>query len=253
MKAPTMVLVRNAGLGLSVLLLAAPLVYADRSQQPQRGGPAPRGEPAQRIDPAPRGLPAHALEERRPVAVERANHGTIRHVDTHVVQRPVEVNREASVRQNVYQRHDVDVDVHRRQYWHGFVYGSRHHSLREGFFPLLVNGLSYFFDGGIYFQQVGNDYQEVYPPIGAIIPALPDGAIELVAGNLVYYYACGAFYVQQNGGFCIAAPPMGVVVPELPPGAVQVSVNGGIAYQFSGIYYQPVFVNGVTQYMTFMP
>ena len=36
-------------------------------------------------------------------------------------------------------------------------------------------------------------------------------------------------------------------------GAVAVSLNGRVAYQFNGIYYQPVFVNGVTQYMTFMP
>ena len=74
-----------------------------------------------------------------------------------------------------------------------------------------------------------------------------------VAGNLTYYYAGGAYYVQQNNGFVIVAPPIGVIVPELPPGAVQVFVNGILAYQFNGIYYQPVFVNGVTQYMTFIP
>jgi hypothetical protein len=34
---------------------------------------------------------------------------------------------------------------------------------------------------------------------------------------------------------------------------VQVSVTGRIAYQFNGIYYQPVFVNGVTEYQTFAP
>jgi hypothetical protein len=34
---------------------------------------------------------------------------------------------------------------------------------------------------------------------------------------------------------------------------VEVNANGQIAYQFNGIYYQPVFVNGVTQYQTFMP
>jgi hypothetical protein len=43
------------------------------------------------------------------------------------------------------------------------------------------------------------------------------------------------------------------VVPELPPGAIQVSVKGSVAYQFNGIYYEPIFVNGVTQYETFMP
>ena len=69
----------------------------------------------------------------------------------------------------------------------------------------------------------------------------------------MYYYAGGAFYVQQGSAFVIAPTPIGVTVPELPPGAVQVSVNGGVAYQFNGIYYQPVFVNGVTQYQTFTP
>jgi len=116
-----------------------------------------------------------------------------------------------------------------------------------------VNGAPYYYDDGIYYQQAGDDYQEVYPPLGADVPELPDGAIEIDAGNLAYYYAGGAFYVQQDGGFVIAPTPMGVTVPELPPGAVQVSVNGGVAYQFNGIYYRPVFVNGVTQYMTFMP
>lgn len=100
---------------------------------------------------------------------------------------------------------------------------------------------------------------------------MPDGAIEIDAGNLIYYYAGGAFYVQQDDGFVIAPAPMGVAVPELPPGAVQVSLNqkgtnldelqtgglatggGSVAYQFNGIYYQPVFVNGVTQHMTFQP
>jgi hypothetical protein len=59
--------------------------------------------------------------------------------------------------------------------------------------------------------------------------------------------------VQQGDQFVVAPPPIGVVVPELPPGAVQVVVNGQAAYQFNGIYYMPVFVNGVTQYQTFLP
>jgi hypothetical protein len=118
---------------------------------------------------------------------------------------------------------------------------------------LYVGGAPYYYDDGIYFQMAGNDYQEVYPPVGADIQELPDGAIALQVGDITYYYAGGAFYVQQDGGFVIAAPPMGVAVPELPPGSVPVSVSTGVAYQFNGIYYRPVFVNGVTQFMTFMP
>ena len=94
---------------------------------------------------------------------------------------------------------------------------------------------------------------EVYPPVGADVPEPPDGAVEIDAGGQTYYYAGGAFYVQQDGGYVVAPTPLGVTVPAIPPGAVQVAINGGIAYQFNGIYYRPVFVDGVTQYTTFMP
>jgi hypothetical protein len=117
----------------------------------------------------------------------------------------------------------------------------------------MVGGSPYFYDDGIYYQQAADGYQEVYPPVGADVPELPDGAVAIEAGNITYYYAGGAFYVQTDNGYNVAPTPIGVTVPELPPGAVQVAVNGGIAYQFNGIYYRPVFVDGVTQYMTFMP
>jgi len=150
--------------------------------------------------------------------------------------------------------HDVDVDVHRRHFWNDFVFGRRLPALPGGFLSLQIGGAPYFYNGGIYYQPVDGGYQEVYPPVGASIPTLPDGFVEVQAGGQIYYYAGGAFYLQQGDGtYAIAPTPMGVVVPELPPGAVEVSVNGRVAYQFNGIYYQPVFVNGVTQYETFRP
>lgn len=112
-------------------------------------------------------------------------------------------------------------------------------------------GFPYYYDDGVYYQQMGGDYQAVYPPVGANITGLPDGAIAINGSNCVYYYAGGAFYMQQDGGYVIVPTPIGVTVPELPPGAVQISINGGVAYQFNGVDYQPVFVNGVTQYTTF--
>jgi hypothetical protein len=158
------------------------------------------------------------------------------------------------VHRNVYVNHDVHVDVHRPHFWNGFRFGLRLPSLPLGFLRLQIGGTPYFYNDGIYYQPYEGGYQEAYPPVGAAIPGLPDGAIEIQAGGQIYYYAGGAFYVQQpDGSFVIAPTPIGVVVPELPPGAVQVSVNGMIAYQFNGIYYEPVFVNGVTQYETFVP
>ena len=163
------------------------------------------------------------------------------------------MHRDVDVRQRGILHHDVEVDVNHSRFWHGFAFGARRHALRPGCERIFVGGNPYYYDDGIYYQQAGDDYQEVYPPVGAGITGLPDGAVEIVAGNQIYYYAAGAFYAPQGGGFLIVPPPIGVIVPELPPGAAQVAINGGVAYQFNGIYYQPVFANGVTQYMTFMP
>ena len=269
--------IRDIVLCLLALLAPLPLIHAQQPQQ--RSEPAPHDasahsqQPQQRSEPAPHDASAHGPADRSPDAravpppsragathgpadrsspvVDRANHGDIRHVDAHVVERPVAPPRDFDVHQHVIIHHDVDVDIHRQQFWHGFVYGARHHDLRAGYMQLFVGGSPYYYDNGIYYQQAGNDYQEVYPPIGAIVLELPDGAIEIVAGNIVYYYAGGAFYVRQPGGFAIAPPPMGALVQELPPGSSQVFINGGVAYQFNGIHYRPTFVNGVTLYMTF--
>jgi len=229
------------GIGLLALLASISLVQAQHPQDSRHGEAVGRGAVAV----APRREPA--------AVVDRAIHGTIRHVETHVRERPVAATREFHANQHVFVHRDAEVDIHHQHFWHDFVFGARIHALRAGCVPIFVGGVPYFYDDGIYYQQLGDEYQEVYPPAGAVIAQLPEGTIEIVAGDAVYYYAGGAFYVQQGGVFVLTAPPIGVVVPELPPGAAQVVLGAGVAYQFNGIYYQPVFVNGVTQYMTCAP
>jgi len=228
-------------IGLLALLASAPVSYAQR--QESRGAEGPR-----------EGAPPRAAVQRQPVVVDRTNHGSIRHVDTHVVQRPVEAPRGGiDQHQHIIAHHDVDADIGGQRFWHGFVFGARIHGLRPGYLQIYVNGAPYFYDDGIYYQQAGDDYQEVYPPTGADVQELPDGAVEIDVGNVAYYYAGGAFYALQDGGYVIVPTPIGVTVPEPPPGAVQIVVNGVVAYQFNGVYYQPQFVDGVTQYVTLSP
>jgi len=194
----------------------------------------------------------------QPHIVDRSVHGSVRHAENHVIRRPAQVYRapehRRDFRHDVFVHRDVDVDIHRPHYWNRFAYGRHSRVLPFGFLTLSVGGLPFYYYNGIYYQPSGGEYIEVYPPMGAAVPEPPDGSVQVVAGGQVYYYAGGAFYVQRpDGTFAVAPPPMGVLVPELPPGAVQVSVGGQIAFQFNGIYYRPVFVNGVTQYQTFIP
>jgi hypothetical protein len=244
---------RKIGVSLAAVLVAVPLLYAQQRQQ--QGG---RPEPAQRSEPAARPEPARAPVQRsQPTVVDRSNHGSVRHVDAHPaprpIQRPSEGPHNFNLHRDVYVHHDVDVDFRRPRHWHDFRYGARFTILPVGYVSIMVGGSPYYYDDGLYYQPAAGGYQEVYPPVGADVPELPDGAVAIEAGNITYYYAGGAFYVQTDNGYNVAPPPIGVTVPELPPGAIQVAVNGGIAYQFNGIYYRPVFVDGVTQYMTFMP
>ena len=257
------------GFGLLALFVALPLMSAERGE-PRGGGAEPRGG-----GPSPARAP---VAERGPaVTVDRVNHGSLRHVDTHVVSRPAVASpprggdyhpnqsgspprvvagsppRGGNFNHNVIVHHDVDVDFHHPRFWSNFAFGRRWNVLPVGCVAVLVNGAPYWYNDGIYYQQADSGYQEVYPPVGADVPQPPDGAVVIDAGNLNYYYAGGAFYVEQGDGYVIAPPPIGVTVPELPPGAVEVWVNGEEAYQFNGIYYRPLFVNGVTQYVTFVP
>ncbi len=242
---------RWIGVGVAGFVAILSSAYGQRQDQARGGGhgPAPAAQPA-------RGgvrAPAHVAVQPRPVVADRVSHGSIRHVDTHVAQRPVAERPTFEARREVIVHRDVDADVRRPRFWDGFARGQRLSVLPAGYVSLVVNGAPYYYDDGIYYQPQAGSYEEVYPPVGADVMEPPNGAIAIEAGNLTYYYAGGAFYVQQDNGFVIAPTPIGVIVPELPPGAVQVSVSGNAAYQFNGIYYQPVFVNGVTQYQTFTP
>jgi len=218
---------------------------------------------------AERGGPPHGAAAPRAPMVDRTSHGSVRHAETQVVQRPVEAPHEQFRREpvrpvephrdvvpprDVRVHRDVDVDMHRPHGWDDFAAGRRFGALPHGYLSFNIGAVPYYYSDGLYYQDINGGYQEVYPPVGAIIPQPPDGALQVFAGNQVYYYAGGAFYVwQPDGTYAIAPTPIGVLVPELPPGAVQVAANGTVAYQFNGVYYEPVFVNGVTQYETFMP
>jgi hypothetical protein len=242
-----------------LLLMALPLIAAERLGQ--RGDRGRGGAVGGGREPGGFGRGRTAgghFEANRPAMVDRFTHGSLRHAETHIVPRAPEIRRgperHGFERHDVFVHRDVDVDFHGPHLWHDFVLGRHLPHLPLGFITLNIGGAPYYYDDGIYYQPIQGGYQEVYPPVGAAIPQPPDGAIEVYAGNQVYYYAGGGFYVQQpDGNYAIAPTPLGVVVPELPPEAVQVSVNGRIAYQFNGIYYQPVFVNGVTEYQTFAP
>jgi len=128
--------------------------------------------------------------------------------------------------------------------------GVRVHDLPPSHREIDFDRHRYFLDDvGVYYDlEPDGQYLVIQPPLGVIVPALPDGATAVVFGPTTFYYLDGVFYVPQGGGFAVVNPPPGIVVPVLPSGASQVIVNGSVAFQFNGFIYQPSLQDGVTVY-----
>jgi hypothetical protein len=126
--------------------------------------------------------------------------------------------------------------------------------LPVGCVQVSFGGVGYYYNDGVYFRPTpAGPYAVVPPPVGVIVPQLPDGAEAVVVGQAPYYYAAGAFYVQEPTGFAVVPAPLGAVVHGLPPGATPVVIEGRVYYLGNLTYFMPMMAGGVTVYVTAHP
>lgn len=189
----------------------------------------------------------------------RAGWGSVR-ASNHVEHRPEPVRRGAEPvhreveRVQERRRLDIEPERHRAFFWWGFHPGMAIGVLPPGYVQISVGPAGFYYYDGVYYQPTTTGaYAVVAPPVGAIVPQLPDGAEPVVIGGSTYYYGGGAFYVQQPTGFAIVPAPLGVTVTALPPGANPVVINGRMFYLAGSTYFQPVMQGGVTVYVTAQP
>jgi hypothetical protein len=150
----------------------------------------------------------------------------------------------------------LDIEAERRHafYWAGFHPGLAVGVLPPGYVQVSVGAAGYYYYDGVYFQPTpAGSYVIVAPPVGVIVPQLPDGAEAIAVGPTTYYYAGGAFYLQQPTGFAAVPAPLGVTVTGLPSGATPVTINGAVYYVAGPTYFLPVMQAGVTVYVTAHP
>jgi len=186
------------------------------------------------------------------VPAARAGWGSVR-ASNRSEYRPEPVHREA---ERVADRRRLDIEAERRHafYWAGFQPGLAVGVLPPGYVQASVGATGYYYYNGVYFQPTTTgSYAVVAPPVGVIVPQLPDGADPVVVGPTTYYYAGGAFYVQQPTGFAVTPAPLGVTVTGLPPGAAPVTINGVVYFVAGSTYFLPVMQGGVTVYVTAHP
>lgn len=170
-----------------------------------------------------------------------------------VERRPEPVHREAG---RVQDRRRLDIEAERRHafYWWGFRPGMAVGVLPAGNVQISVGPVGYYYYQGVYYQATtAGAYAVVAPPVGVIVPQLPDGAEAVQAGSVTYYYGGGAFYVQRPTGFEVVPAPLGVTVTGLPPDAAPVTINGVVYYLSGTTYLRPVMQGGVVVYVAARP
>jgi len=226
-----------AGNACSALFLALipAAALADRGQGSIRASARPAAPPQRDVRAQ---APRAALEARPDV-----------HPDAHPVPPP---------HIDVQVRRDWDDNDDDPKSWGEFAHGvpgrvirgQRVHELPLSHRVIVINNQNYDYDDGGYYylQQSDGDYVVVQPPVGAVVPALPDGVAPIVVGTTTYDYIDGVFYVAQDDSFAVVNPPPGIVVPTLPTGAAQAVINGNVLFQFNGFNYQPSIQDGVTVY-----
>lgn len=160
----------------------------------------------------------------------------------------------ANNRPAVRRRSDFEAERRYAFYWARFYPGMAVGVLPVGYVQTSVGLTGYYYYDGVYFRPTTEGaYTVVAPPVGAIVPQLPDGAEAIVIGEDTYYYGGGAFYLPQPTGFVVVEAPVGVTVPGLPLGAAPAVINGVTYYLAGSTYFLPVMQGGVTVYVTAHP
>jgi hypothetical protein len=127
-------------------------------------------------------------------------------------------------------------------------------ALPVGYVQTSVGTTGYYYYDGVYFRPTTEGtYTVVAPPVGAMVPQLPNGADAIVLGSETYYYGGGAFYLQQLTGFGVVEAPLGITLADLPLSAAPVVIDGVIYYVAGSTYFLPVRQAGVTVYVTAQP
>ena len=72
---------------------------------------------------------------------------------------------------------------------------------------LAVNGTTYYYSEGVFYQYSPNGYVIVKSPKGAVIPSLPEGYMPVTINGKSYYCYQNTYYVPAQGGYMVAGSP----------------------------------------------
>ncbi|MFT7218701.1 MAG: hypothetical protein ACI8Z1_000312 [Candidatus Azotimanducaceae bacterium] len=82
-----------------------------------------------------------------------------------------------------------------------------HKSLPSKHYRVSHSGKSYFYAGGMFYQQRKGSYLTITAPFGAIVPTLSKGFVTFGLGSNRYYYLSGIYYQRAPQGYVVIRKP----------------------------------------------
>jgi hypothetical protein len=76
----------------------------------------------------------------------------------------------------------------------GLVIGAAINTRPPYYSPVVVGGNNYIYSDGVFLQPRGNSYVVIAPPVGAVVPSIPEGCSATNQGGVVYYDCSGVIY-----------------------------------------------------------
>lgn len=86
---------------------------------------------------------------------------------------------------------------------HYYRDGMAFHSLHRGHGWFSYGGLGYYYWDGTYYNMRNNEYVVVQPPIGAVVPTIPEECEALTIGGKTYYNCNDVTYLSTPQGYRI--------------------------------------------------
>jgi hypothetical protein len=81
--------------------------------------------------------------------------------------------------------------------------------LPEGYDNINYGGVTYYYNDGQFYVPTNGEIIEVQPPVGAIVPNLPENSVIIDDNAQTYYVDNGVFYSKRGSGYEVIVPPFG--------------------------------------------
>ena len=78
----------------------------------------------------------------------------------------------------------------------------------DGFDTVMVNGETFYYNQGVFYQQVGGQLTAIPPVLGAIVDNIPQDYQIVMADGVHYLVTGGVYYQRVDQGFQVVQGPV---------------------------------------------